>query len=137
MIYLKDYYNNFENICDRLDEIEIFTNSPSLRYRTIEFHTYLDQLKETIANGNKLQKGSFNIDFMEKILCYEEKFEVFQTLNNNNNEIEKFNDKSNKKKKQKCSKKIEFIADLSSIEEEGNIFENKSPLFTVFSVVYH
>jgi hypothetical protein len=82
MLYLNDYYNNFEDVCNKLDGIKVYTDFPSLKSRSIEFNDSLNQLKIIL---NKLIKSYGKAVEFEKlkdtILTYEKRLEILKALN--------------------------------------------------------
>jgi len=83
MAYINDYCCSFEDICEKLDNIKIFTDFPSLKSRTIQFHNLIDQLKWTLTKANSCQQKDIekSKDYIEKIIFYESQLETLISIN--------------------------------------------------------
>lgn len=83
MEYLSDFYSSFEDICDKLDNIKLFSDFKSLKHKLMEYHSLICRLKLILNSAQCLQKGKFVKfnEFKEKIIWYENKLETLKSLN--------------------------------------------------------
>ena len=85
-VYLRDCYNFFEVICKKLEicktiDLNSDTESPSVRYKTIEFFNAICQLKAVISAGREIDKTSFGDFFTKTVLDYEEYYRKIEAQN--------------------------------------------------------
>jgi hypothetical protein len=88
MSYLSDFCSSFEDICEKLDNIQLFSDFKSLKHKLMEYHSLICKLKLILNSAQCLQKGKFVKfnEFKEKIIWYENKLETLKSLNYNHDE---------------------------------------------------